>query len=47
MNLGWSFWEFVDAINTWAHLAVCGDELFVRELNALAVYRWQMPKKGG
>lgn len=26
---------------TWAHLAVCGDQLFVRELNALAVYRWR------
>ncbi|MCS6851872.1 MAG: hypothetical protein NZ700_11970 [Gemmataceae bacterium] len=25
---------------TWAHLAVCGDQLFVRELNALAAYRW-------
>jgi len=28
----------------WAHLAICGDELFVRELNAIAVYRWQEPK---
>jgi outer membrane protein assembly factor BamB len=26
---------------TWAHLAVCGDEIFVRELNALAAYRWR------
>ena len=26
---------------TWAHLAVSGDELFVRELNALAAYRWR------
>lgn len=25
---------------TWAHLAVAGDELFVRELNALTAYRW-------
>jgi outer membrane protein assembly factor BamB len=25
----------------WAHLAVSGNELFVRELNALAAYRWQ------
>jgi hypothetical protein len=25
---------------TWAHLAICGDELYIRELNALAVYRW-------
>jgi outer membrane protein assembly factor BamB len=35
----------ISKADTWAHLAVCGDELFVRELNALAVYRWQMPKK--
>lgn len=28
---------------TWGHLAVCGDELFVRELRALAVYRWRTP----
>ena len=26
---------------TWAHLAVCGGQLFVRELNALAVYDWK------
>ncbi len=26
---------------TWAHLAVCGDELFVRELNALSAFRWK------
>ena len=26
---------------TWAHLAVCGDELFVRELKALSVFRWR------
>ncbi len=32
--------------DTWAHLAVCGDEVYVRELNALAVYRWRTPKKG-
>ena len=25
---------------TWAHLAVAGDQLFVRELNALSVFRW-------
>ena len=25
---------------TWAHVAVVGDELFLRELNALSVYRW-------
>ena len=27
--------------DTWAHLAVCGDEVFVRELNALSVFRWK------
>lgn len=27
----------------WAHLAVCGDELFIRELNAIAAYRWSTP----
>jgi outer membrane protein assembly factor BamB len=26
---------------TWAHLAVCGDELFVRELNGLSVFLWK------
>jgi outer membrane protein assembly factor BamB len=26
---------------TWAHLAVCGDELFIRELNAMSVYQWR------
>ncbi len=26
--------------STWAHLAVCGDQLFIRELNALAAYQW-------
>lgn len=30
--------------DTWAHLAVCGDEVFVRELNALSVFRWQNDK---
>jgi outer membrane protein assembly factor BamB len=33
----------VSDAETWAHLAVCGDEVFVRELNALAVYRWRAP----
>jgi outer membrane protein assembly factor BamB len=28
---------------TWAHLAVAGDELFVRELNALTAFRWSSP----
>ena len=30
---------------TWAHLAVAGDEVFVRELNALTAYRWSRPEK--
>ena len=25
---------------TWAHLAVVGDRIVIRELNAIAVYRW-------
>ncbi len=29
----------------WAHLAVCGDELFVRDLTGLTVYRWKAPAK--
>jgi len=28
---------------TWAHVALDGDLLFIRELNALAVYRWAQP----
>ncbi len=30
---------------TWAHLAVCGDEVFVRDLNGLTVYRWATATK--
>ncbi len=30
---------------TWAHLAVVGGELYVRELNALAAYRWTSAKE--
>lgn len=26
---------------TWAHLAVCGDEIFIRELNAPSVFVWK------
>lgn len=26
---------------TWAHLAVCGDDLYVRELTALSAFRWK------
>ena len=29
---------------TWAHLAVCGDEVYVRELNALSTFRWRNEK---
>jgi len=29
--------------DTWAHLAVCGDEVFVRELNAMTAFRWRKP----
>jgi outer membrane protein assembly factor BamB len=25
---------------TWAHLAVCGDEVYVRDLSALSLWRW-------
>jgi len=28
---------------TWAHLAVCGDEVFVREQNGIAAFRWKKP----
>jgi outer membrane protein assembly factor BamB len=38
--------ELIDSLQvseqeTWAHLAVSDNELFIRELNALAIYRWQ------
>jgi outer membrane protein assembly factor BamB len=29
----------------WAHLALAGNDLFVRELNALVAYRWATPAK--
>ncbi|HEY7155255.1 MAG TPA: PQQ-binding-like beta-propeller repeat protein [Gemmataceae bacterium] len=32
----------VSDAETWAHLAICGEELYVRELNALAVYHWDL-----
>lgn len=28
---------------TWGHLAISGDEIFVRELDAIAAYRWRGP----
>lgn len=30
---------------TWAHLAVAGDNLYVRQLNGITAYRWQSPRK--
>lgn len=30
---------------TWAHLAVVGNELFIRELRAMAKFNWQSPKR--
>lgn len=30
---------------TWAHIAIAGEYVFVRELNALSVFRWQAPVK--
>ena len=30
--------------DTWGHLAVAGDQVFVRELKAIAVYRWSEPE---
>jgi len=34
----------LDSADSWAHLAVSGRELFVRELNALAAYAWGEPE---
>ncbi len=33
--------------DTWAHLAVSSNELYVRELNALAAYHWEVTGKRG
>ena len=33
--------------DSWAHLAVFGNELYVRQLNALAAYRWEATGKRG
>ena len=30
----------ISQAETWAHVAVCGGQVFVRELNALAAYTW-------
>jgi len=32
---------------TWAHLVVCGDEVFVRSLDGLTKYRWKRPNASG
>lgn len=31
----------ISKAETWGHLAIAGDEIFVRELNAIAAYRWR------
>jgi outer membrane protein assembly factor BamB len=31
---------------TWGHLAISGDQIFVRELKAIAAYRWSRPTSG-
>lgn len=31
----------------WAHLALSGDQIFIRELNAIAAYRWSATVKAG
>ena len=30
---------------TWAHIAVAGDQLFIRELKAISCWRWAIPAK--
>ena len=30
--------------DTWAHLAIAGDEIFAREWNAISAFRWRTPK---
>jgi outer membrane protein assembly factor BamB len=31
----------ISEAETWAHVAIGSEELFVRELNAIAAYRWE------
>ena len=33
--------------DAWAHLAISGNELYVRQLNALAAYRWDATGERG
>ena len=35
----------VSKAEAWAHLAVCGDELFVRDLESVTAYRWRTPPR--
>jgi outer membrane protein assembly factor BamB len=30
--------------DTWGHVAVCDDEVFIRDLNGISVFRWKSPK---
>ncbi len=30
----------ISEAETWAHVAVCGQEVFVRELKAMTAFRW-------
>lgn len=41
--------ELIDSLkvsdeDTWAHVAVSGEEVYIRQLKALAAYRWRAPK---
>jgi outer membrane protein assembly factor BamB len=39
-------WEMrVSKAETWAHISVCGSEVFIRDLNGLTVFRWVTEKK--
>lgn len=31
----------ISEASTWAHIAICENEIYVRELNAIAAYRWK------
>jgi outer membrane protein assembly factor BamB len=36
----------VAGVETWAHIAVCGDELYIRDLEGLTAWRWTAKKPG-